>query len=118
MPAGARLSIDRDLMLAAFAEDPSALRRLEGVFEKPANRGFFGRGNRLVTVVTGLRPDAPLTDDVLSFVPALMREWMAAGARKAEEVIERSPFVDSDPAVAAEPEREHGERCAAEASAA
>jgi NTE family protein len=108
----------REELLAAFAEDPSALRRLEGVFEKPANRGFFGRGNRLVTVVTGLRPDAPLTDDVLSFVPALMREWMAAGARKAEEVIERSPFTVGDPTVAAEPERERGERFAAEAAAA
>jgi hypothetical protein len=71
-----------------------------------------------VTVVTGLRPDAPLTYDVLSFVPALMREWMAAGARKADEVIEHSPFGVGDPTVAAEPEREGGRPLAAEPAAA
>lgn len=108
----------REELLAAFAEDPQALRRLERVFEEPANRGFFGRGNRLVTVVTGLRPDAPLTDDVLSFVPALMREWMAAGERKADEVIRHSPFGADGPADAAGPEGEGGRPLAAEPAAA
>ncbi len=71
-----------------------------------------------MTVVTGLRPDAPLTDDVLSFVPALMREWMTAGARKAEEVVACSPFGTASPADAAEPGREEGQPLAAEPAAA
>lgn len=93
----------REELLASFADDPAALRRLERVFDAPANRELFGRGNRLVTVVTGLRPEAPLTSDVLSFVPARMREWMAAGERRADEVIRRSPFGAGDPTSAGKP---------------
>jgi len=87
----------REELRAAFADDPTALRRLDRVFERPSNRPYFGRANRLVTLVEGLRPDAPLTTDVLRFDPALMRAWMEAGARKAAEVIKASPFVGEEP---------------------
>jgi NTE family protein len=86
----------REELRAALADDPAATRRLERTFEAPANRWLFGRANRLLTVIVGLRPDAPLTEDVLHFVPALMREWMTAGARKAEEVVRQSPFAAED----------------------
>lgn len=90
----------RGELRAAFADDPTALRRLDRVFEDPANRPYFGRANRLMTIVTGLRPDAPLTADVLEFDPVRMRAWMEAGARKAESVVRRSPFGDGKPIAA------------------
>jgi predicted acylesterase/phospholipase RssA len=100
----------REELRAAFAEDPAALRRLDRVFERPSNRSYFGRANRLVTLVEGLRPDAPLTTDILRFDPELMRAWMEAGARKAAEVIMTSPFAvdelaDCPAQESAEPER-------------
>jgi predicted acylesterase/phospholipase RssA len=88
----------REELRAAFADDPRALRRLDGVFERPSNRPYYGRANRLVTLVEGLRPDVPLTTDMLRFDPALMRAWMEAGARKAAEIIRVSPFVGDAPA--------------------
>lgn len=87
---------------AAFAHDPAALRRLDRVFDRPANRAYFGRENRLATVVEGLHPDAPLTTDMLRFDPVLMRTWMEAGARKAEEVVLESPFAVDQPVEPAE----------------
>jgi NTE family protein len=100
----------REELREAFADDPSALRRLDRVFERPSNRAYFGRANRLVTLVEGLRPDAPLTTDMLRFDPEQMRAWMEAGARKAAEVIVASPFAGDEPAdcptlESAEPER-------------
>jgi predicted acylesterase/phospholipase RssA len=89
-------------LAAAFADDPAALARIESVLERPANRPWFGRANRLANVVEGLRPDAPLTTDVLRFDPAEMRAWMEAGARKAAEVVRTSPFGGASAA------REHG----------
>ena len=88
----------REQLRAAFADDPGALRRLDLVFDRPANRSYFGRANRLVTLVEGLRPDVPLTAEVLRFEPELMRAWMEAGARKAAEVVRASPFEVEEPA--------------------
>ena len=88
----------REELREAFADDPVALRRMDRVFERPSNRPYFGRANRLVTLVEGLRPDEPLTTAMLRFDPGEMRSWMEAGARKAAEVIVASPFGVDEPA--------------------
>ncbi len=80
-----------------LGSSPRLLAQVEELFDEPGNRALFGPENRLVEVVPGLRPDAVLTDDVLSFVPSRMQLWAAMGARKASEVIVESPF-ESAPA--------------------
>lgn len=78
---------------AACARHPIARRAAEAVFARPEYRELFGNDKRLVEIVDGLRPLAPLTDNPLRFEPAQMRRWVALGAARAREVVVDSPFV-------------------------
>jgi len=80
-------------ILSAFAQDPTALQRLQAVFDKEEFQALFGSEKRLVEIITGLRPDEPLTEDSLTFDPAKMRLWVNLGEQKAGEIILQSPFV-------------------------
>jgi len=63
------------------------------VFDKEEFQALFGSEKRLVEIITGLRPDEPLTEDSLTFDPAKMRLWVNLGEQKAGEIIQQSPFV-------------------------
>jgi predicted acylesterase/phospholipase RssA len=80
-------------ILNAFSRDAAALEKLQKVFNKDAYRALFGPEKRLVKIITGLRPDQPLTEDSLTFDPAKMSLWVDWGEKKAREVIQESPFV-------------------------
>ena len=80
-------------VLAAFAGDTTALRKLRAIFNKKEFGDLFGSEKRLVKIITGLRPDEPLTEDSLTFDPAKMRIWMELGEKKAKETIQESPFI-------------------------
>lgn len=83
----------KEEIFTAFSQDPSALQRLREVFNKEEFRALFGAEKRLVKVITGLRPDQPLTEDSLTFDPAKMRLWLELGEKKAREIVQESPFV-------------------------
>lgn len=83
----------KEEILNAFSQDSSALKKLQGVFNKEKFRALFGPEKRLVRVITGLRPEEPLTEDSLTFDPAKMRMWVDWGEQKAREIIQESPFV-------------------------
>lgn len=80
-------------ILSAFAQDPTALQKLQAIFEREEFQALFGSEKRLVKIITGLRPDEPLTEDSLTFDPAKMRLWVNLGEQKAGEIIHQSPFV-------------------------
>ena len=80
-------------VLDAFAHDQNALKKLNEIFKKKEFRDLFGSQRRLVKIVTGLRPDDPLTEDSLSFEPAKMRIWVEWGGEKAREVVKANPFA-------------------------
>jgi NTE family protein len=69
-----------------------ARRRLERIFEKDEYSAIFGSSKRLIRIVTGIRPDATLTDQPLTFEPTLMREWIELGQQKADEIVLSNPF--------------------------
>lgn len=83
----------REEILRAFSGDESALQKLQEVFNREEFRALFGPEKRLVKIVTGLRPDEPLTEDSLTFEPAHMRMWLEWGEEKAADIIQESPFV-------------------------
>lgn len=76
-----------------FKGDTAALRKLRAVFNKKEFKALFGPEKRLVKIITGLRPDEPLTEDSLTFDPAKMRIWVDQGEKKAKEIIQESPFI-------------------------
>jgi len=76
-----------------FEGDSSALKRLRAVFSKKEFQALFGSEKRLIKIITGLRPDEPLTEDSLTFDPVKMRTWVDRGEQKAREAIQESPFV-------------------------
>ncbi len=80
-------------ILSAFAQNPTALQKLQAIFEREEFQALFGSEKRLVKIITGLRPDEPLTEDSLTFDPAKMRLWVNLGEQKAGEIILQSPFV-------------------------
>lgn len=83
-------------ILAKFAGDTAALRKLRAVFNEKEFQALFGSEKRLVKIITGLRPDEPLTEDSLSFDPAKMRVWVDWGEKKAGKIIQESPFIYSN----------------------
>jgi len=76
-----------------FEGDSNALKKLRAVFNKEEFQSLFGSEKRLIKIITGLRPDEPLTEDSLTFDPAKMRMWVDWGEQKAREIIQESPFV-------------------------
>ena len=80
-------------LLNALKDDSSALSKVEEILSRPEYERLFGRGRNLQRIQEGLRPDKPLGNDLLSFRPAKMSEWIKLGKDKAEEVLRVSPFV-------------------------
>ncbi len=80
-------------ILAQFTGDTAALKKLRAIFNKKEFKDLFGSEKRLVKMIAGLRPDEPLTEDSLTFDPAKMRIWVDMGEKKAEEIIQESPFI-------------------------
>jgi predicted acylesterase/phospholipase RssA len=78
--------------LKAFAGDASSLKKLRAVFNREEFGSLFGSEKRVVSIITGLRPDQPLTEDSLTFDPAKMRIWLDWGEQKAKEIIKKNPF--------------------------
>jgi NTE family protein len=83
----------KEEILAEFAQNQAALGKLQAVFDKQEFQDLFGSEKRLVKVISGLRPDEPLTEDSLTFDPAKMRDWVNQGEAKAKKIITKSPFV-------------------------
>ncbi len=83
----------KEQILSAFAQDPSALEKLQALFNREEFQALFGPEKRLVRIITGLRPDEPLTEDSLTFDPVKMRTWVDWGELKARDVIQESPFL-------------------------
>lgn len=81
----------KEELLVAFADDPAKQRRLLEVFSR--HQRLFGPEKRLISIVKGLRPDLPLTEDSLTFDPVKMRSWVDLGEQKARQVIQQSPFA-------------------------
>lgn len=83
----------KEEILAEFAQNQAALGKLQAVFDKQEFQDLFGSEKRLVKVISGLRPDEPLTEDSLTFDPVKMRSWVEKGEQKAREIIPQSPFA-------------------------
>jgi predicted acylesterase/phospholipase RssA len=83
----------RQAAFDAFADDPVALGRLEGIFDKPEYKALFGPEKRVVEIIAGLRPQVALTDDSLTFDPDEMRLWVSWGQEVAGQIFQHSPFV-------------------------
>ena len=82
----------RDELEHLFPADSRAGRKVREVLEREEYADLFGPERRLVEIIAGIRPDAPLTDNSLEFKPEQMRSWIAAGEGKARAVLEASPF--------------------------
>jgi NTE family protein len=80
-------------LLGAFAQDAAALRKLQDVFDEDEYKALFGPEKRLLRIISGLRPDEPLTQDSLTFDPVEMGLWVEWGEQKARDVIRESPFA-------------------------
>jgi hypothetical protein len=63
------------------------------VFDSEKYQALFGPQMRLITIIAGLKPDEPLTEDSLTFDPAKMKSWVDRGEKKAQEVIQETPFT-------------------------
>jgi hypothetical protein len=83
----------KEEMLAAFAQDPNATKKLKAIVNKKEYKALFGAKKRLVDIITGLRPDYPLTEDSLTFDPVKMAQWVNLGEEKAKAIVKKSPFV-------------------------
>lgn len=80
-------------ILDTFADDPAILKKLRKVFNKKEFIPLFGSEKRLIKIITGLRPDQPLTEDSLTFDPTEMSRWVEWGEQKAKEILKVSPFL-------------------------
>lgn len=80
-------------LFKVFTGDPDALKKLKKVFHKKEFSPLFGPEKRLIKIITGLRPDKPLTEDSLTFDPNKMSRWVQWGEQKAREILKESPFI-------------------------
>lgn len=80
-------------LFEAFAGDLSALKKLKKTFNKKEFAPLFGPEKRLIKIITGLRPDEPLTEDSLTFNHTKMTQWVDWGEQKAREILKESPFI-------------------------
>jgi predicted acylesterase/phospholipase RssA len=83
----------KEEILAAFSQDHAALQKIKNVFDSEKYQALFGPQMRLITIIAGLKPDEPLTEDSLTFDPAKMKSWVDRGEKKAQEVIQETPFT-------------------------
>ena len=82
----------KEELLSKFRNDEEVYEEIKEVFENREYENLFGGKRQLTKIVRGLRPDREMTDDILSFEPEKMRQWMSWGREKAREVIDESPF--------------------------
>jgi NTE family protein len=82
----------KEEILSTFSQDQAALRKLQKVFKAEKYQALYGPKKRLIAIITGLKPDEPLTEDSLTFDPVKMKAWVDLGEQKAREVIQTSPF--------------------------
>ena len=80
-------------ILSVLENHAEARQKVEDTLHRPEFQDLFGPEKRLINIITGLRPDGPLTEDSLTFEPTKMRMWMDWGEQKAREVIKESPFA-------------------------
>jgi len=80
-------------ILEKFADDPTALKKLKKIFCKKEFNPLLGPEKRLIKIITGLRPDKPLTEDSLHFDHEEMRIWVKLGEEKAQKILKESPFI-------------------------
>lgn len=80
-------------ILDTVADDPAVLKKLRKVFNKKEFSPLFGSEKRLIKIITGLRPDQPLTEDSLTFDHTEMSRWVEWGEQKAKEILKVSPFL-------------------------
>jgi predicted acylesterase/phospholipase RssA len=80
-------------LLEVFSGDAAAQRKIRKILNKDEFADLFGQNKRVVSIISGLRPDEPLTDDSLTFEPSKMAMWLENGRQKAEDVMTSSPFV-------------------------
>lgn len=76
-----------------FNKDKVTFNKIKAILNKKEYKDLFGSDKRLLKIITGIRPDFPLTDDSLSFDPVKMKQWVDLGEHKASQVITQSPFV-------------------------
>jgi predicted acylesterase/phospholipase RssA len=80
-------------LFSIFSNDQLALNKIKNVFNKKEYEDLYGAEKRLIKIITGLRPDANLTHDSLTFDPVQMQSWVDLGAQKAKTIIQQSPFI-------------------------
>ncbi len=83
----------KEEILSAFSQDQATLRKLQKVFKAEKYQALYGPKKRLIAIITGLKPDEPLTEDSLTFDPVKMQLWVDLGEQKAQEVFQASPFA-------------------------
>lgn len=83
----------RQTLRKEFRWRPGIRRRIEKILADPELEPLIGESKRLIRIVPGIRPSAPITDDGLKFDPAQMRLWMEQGALAAEIAVKESPFT-------------------------
>lgn len=82
----------KEEILSAFSQDQAALRKLQKIFKAEKYQALYGLKKRLISIITGLKPNEPLTEDSLTFDPVKMKAWVDLGEQKAREIIQTSPF--------------------------
>jgi len=80
-------------LYSIFSNDQLTLNKIKNVFNKTEYEDLFEAKKRLIKIITGLRPDANLTHDSLTFDPVQMRSWVDLGEQKAKAIIQQSPFI-------------------------
>ena len=83
----------KEELLTAFTNEPQAQQKLEAILANAKYKKLFGSEKRLIELINGLRPNATLTDDSLTFDPVKMSNWLEQGEKKAEEIVTSSPFM-------------------------
>ena len=82
----------REEILRAAGSDEEIQQRLRRIFDRSEYRELFGRDKCLRTLITGLRPAEPLTNNELSFDSDQMRAWLTLGEETARSVVRTTPF--------------------------
>ena len=70
-----------------------ARKRLAGMFATEPFVDLFGHHRRLVQIIEGIRPERCITEDLLSFDPEKMNEWLLWGEERAGKAVTNSPFT-------------------------
>ncbi len=80
-------------ILEIFPQGSREHEKLQKIFNRKEFQPLFGPEKHLVRIITGLRPDQPLTEDSLTFDPVKMSVWVQWGEQKAKRVVKKNPFA-------------------------